>query len=61
MVQEGNTVTVFTRASSKWSIDASDETYLDKDEVGAFEAGQIGTRSHGWSDLTVGQRAITIR
>ncbi len=51
---------LFRYVSGQWRVVPMAMPSLDEDGVKAFNAGQVGTQPHAWSDLKVGTRTLTV-
>ncbi len=60
VVLNGSEITVFRHLTNGWQIVPMSGQYLDGDGVKAFNAGQVMTKPHAWSDLEVGGTRLII-
>ncbi len=59
-VRNGNDVTIFRHQADGWRPVAMAAQYLNDDGVKAFDAGQVTTKPHTWSDLDVGGTRLIV-
>ena len=59
LVLKANGMTTFTYETGVWRATREDITFMNDDDVKAFNAGKITTKPHRWRDLIVGGKNVS--